>query len=158
MMMIEAGAKTSHYQFLAPIQTLCSNPISSLQWSQLFSRDLIILVENPPRTIFGGLNGAGKLLYFTPYCSKIATFHPHIASQGKDFVASGLSGLENQSCLSRSREREDEESMRNYEFWSWGSPRQIMNSRSLQGKLSGACDARGGKEKRQTLLTLGMLI
>ena len=98
-----------------------------------------------PFAIFGGLNGAGKLLYFTPILLEIATFHPHIASQGKDFVASGLSGLENQSCLSRSRERREreEESMRNYEFWSWGSPRQIMNSRSLQGKLSGACDARG---------------
>ena len=101
---------------------------------------------------------SGEIAIFHPILLEIATFHPHIASQGKDFVASGLSGLENQSCLSRRREREDEESMRNYEFWSWGSPRQIMNSKRLQGKLSGACDARGGKERRQTLLTLGMLI
>ena len=124
MMMIEADARTSHYQFLAPIQTLCSNPISSLQWSQLFSRDLIILVENPPRTIFGGLNGAGKLLYFTPILPEIATFHPHIASLGKDFVASGLSGLENQSCLGRRREEKESTiqiDIRNYEFWlGWG--------------------------------------
>ena len=88
LLMVEAVARTSHYQFQAPIQTVCSNPISSLHWSRLFSRDLIILVENPPpRTIFGGLNGAGKLLYFTPILPEIATFHPHIASLGKDFVA-----------------------------------------------------------------------
>ena len=100
---MEAGAKTSRYQFLPPIQTFRSNPILSLQWSELFSRDLIILLENPPFAIFGRLNGAGKLLYFTPILPEIATFHPHIASQGKDFVAPGLSGLENQSCLGRRR-------------------------------------------------------
>ena len=100
---VEAGARTSRYQFLPPIQTFRSNPILSLQWSELFSRDLIILLENPPFAIFGRLNGAGKLLYFTPILPEIATFHPHIASQGKDFVAPGLSGLENQSCLGRRR-------------------------------------------------------
>ena len=58
--------------------------------------------------IWSRLNGVGKLLYFTPILLEIATFHPHIASLGKDFVASGLSGLENQSCLrSRRREKED---------------------------------------------------
>ena len=63
---------------------------------------------------------SGEIAIFHPILLEIATFHPHIASQGKDFVASGLSGLENQSCLSRSRERREreEKSMRNYEFWS----------------------------------------
>ena len=77
-----------------------SNPISSLQWSEfspgtwLFCLRILLYLE--PR-----LNGAGKLLYFTPILLEIATFHPHIGSQGKDFVASRLSGLENQSCLRR---------------------------------------------------------
>ena len=62
---MEAFARTSHYQFPPPIQTLPSNPILSLQWSDLFSRDLIILVENP-QYLERDLNGAGKLLYFTP--------------------------------------------------------------------------------------------
>ena len=77
-----------------------SNPISSLQWSEfspgtwLFCLRILLYLELR-------LNGAGKLLYFTPILLEIATFHPHIGSQGKDFVASGLSGLENQSCLRR---------------------------------------------------------
>ena len=77
-----------------------SNPISSLQWSEfspgtwLFCLRILLYLELR-------LNGAGKLPYFTPILLEIATFHPHIGSQGKDFVASGLSGLENQSCLRR---------------------------------------------------------
>ena len=73
----------------------------------VFSRDLIILLENPP--IFGAASQwSGEIAIFRPILLEIATFHPHIGSQGKDFVASGLSGLENQSCLrSRRREKED---------------------------------------------------
>ena len=52
------------------------------------------------------------------WSGEIAIFHPHIASHGKDFVASGLSGLENQSCLAKRKIQIDR---RNHDFWlSWG--------------------------------------